>query len=80
MMLEMVAGETVCVWNLVCGEGFLCGDFRGASGREILKRRRGKRWFDGFVGWGGIREGQGKTKGGQVWGFGQKGTESTRNL
>ena len=51
MMLEMVAGETLCVWNLVCGEGFLCGDFRGASGREILgKEGEGKDGLHGFVG------------------------------
>ena len=62
MMLEMVAGETLCVWNLVCGEGFLCGDFRGASGREILgKEGEGKDGLHGFVG----REGYGKAKGKQ---------------
>jgi hypothetical protein len=51
MMLEMVSGETVCVWNLVCGEGFSCVDFRGASGREILgKEGEGKDGLHGFVG------------------------------
>ena len=73
MMLEMVSGETVCVWNLVCGEGFLCVDFRGASGREILgKEGGGKDGLHGFVGGEGHGKAKGKQKGARCGGLARR--------
>ena len=65
LVLEMVSGETVCVWDVECEGGVECCMFRGESGKFLGK---GKGGIVGILGGGGNGEGQGKRKREQVCG------------
>ena len=51
LVLEMVSGETVCVWDVECEGGVECCKFLGESGKFLGK---GKGGIVGIVGGGGI--------------------------
>ena len=36
LVLEMVSGETVCVWDVECEGGVECCKFRGENGKNFL--------------------------------------------